>query len=79
MRAGVSRVLLAGPRMAALADELGRRGFQGRVSHFERVEDLAAALARDVRPDDTVLVKGSRGMRMERALPAASADAGRER
>jgi UDP-N-acetylmuramoyl-tripeptide--D-alanyl-D-alanine ligase len=79
MRAGVSGVLLAGPRMAALADELGRRGFQGRVAHFERLEDLAAAFARDVHPDDTVLVKGSRGMRMERTLPAAGADAGRER
>ena len=79
MRAGVARVLLAGPRMAALADELGRRGFPGHVTHFERVDELAAALARDVRPEDAILIKGSRAMRMEQALPAAGADAGRER
>lgn len=78
MRAGISAVLLAGRRMEALADELEKRGFPGRVSRYERVEDLAAALARDVRPEDAVLVKGSRGMRMERAVPAAGPGAGKE-
>jgi UDP-N-acetylmuramoyl-tripeptide--D-alanyl-D-alanine ligase len=78
MRAGVSAVLLAGPRMAALADELHRRGFPGRVARYERVEDLGAALKRDARPEDAVLVKGSRGMRMERAVPAAEPGAERE-
>jgi UDP-N-acetylmuramoyl-tripeptide--D-alanyl-D-alanine ligase len=78
MRAGVSAVLLAGLRMAALAEELEKRGFPGRIARYERVEDLGAALARDAGPEDVVLVKGSRGMRMERALPAVGPAAGKE-
>lgn len=78
-RSGVGYVLLAGSRMAALADELHLLGFPGSVEHFPSVEDLARALAHDVRPEDAVLVKGSRGMRMERVLPELEALAGKER
>ncbi len=78
-RSGVAHVLLAGPRMAALAGELQTLGFPGSVAHFSNVEDLARALARGVRPEDAVLIKGSRGMRMERVLPELEALAGKER
>jgi UDP-N-acetylmuramoyl-tripeptide--D-alanyl-D-alanine ligase len=78
-RAGVERVLLAGPRMAALAAELEAGGFAGKVTHFEDVPDLAAALAGHVGAGDAVLVKGSRAMRMERVWQALEARAGRAR
>ena len=67
-RAGAARVLLVGPLMATLAAELRSRSFPGRVEHFANVPDLAEALARGVQPEDAVLVKGSRGMKMERVL-----------
>ena len=69
-RAGAARVLLAGPRMTALAAELEEGGFAGRVTHFPEVADLAAALAQNVGSGDAVLIKGSRGMRMERVWQA---------
>ena len=63
--ARVSHVLCFGPRMNALADELGRARFGGVVRHYDSQEALAADLAHDRRPGDTILIKGSRGMRME--------------
>lgn len=76
-RAGVAHVLLAGPRMASLAAELAAGGFPGRLQHFPGVPELAAALARQVGAGDAVLVKGSRGMRMEQVWQALEARAGR--
>jgi UDP-N-acetylmuramoyl-tripeptide--D-alanyl-D-alanine ligase len=60
---GVTQLLLAGEatRHTAVAFGKGAR-------HFERVEDLLPAAAACDAPGATVLVKGSRFMRMERAV-----------
>ena len=44
------------------------REFGAGARHFERIEDLLAALDKDLNADSTVLVKGSRFMRMERVV-----------
>ena len=38
--------------------------------HFTEIEDLIAAVNRELAPETTVLVKGSRFMRMERVADA---------
>ena len=61
----LENILLFGPRMAFLADELANKGFQGRVEHFAHLDELTYALNRGVNPGDVILIKGSRGMKME--------------
>ncbi len=49
-----------GARAAGLGPE--------RISRFASVPEMAAAVAKDARPGDLVLVKGSRGMRLEQVV-----------
>lgn len=65
MELGVENVLLFGPRMRELASELKLRGHNGRVGHFSTHAELAHELMSGVQAGDTVLIKGSRSMRME--------------
>ena len=58
-------VLLYGPRMRALLEELKLQKFSGELLHFETPEQLAQALAPKLASDDVVLIKGSRSMKME--------------
>ena len=44
--------------------------------HFERLEDLLATLDKHLDADSTVLVKGSRFMRMERVVQYCTEDRG---
>ncbi|MDK9701759.1 MAG: UDP-N-acetylmuramoyl-tripeptide--D-alanyl-D-alanine ligase [Sulfuritalea sp.] len=70
---GIDRLLCLGELSAAAAHNFGEGG-----QHFPRVEDLIKTLLAELEPQTTVLVKGSRFMRMERVVDAIvdSADAG---
>ena len=60
-----------GPRSAAAFGAASASGLgEGRAAHFTDVEPLLAWLRPRLRPGDTVLVKGSRGMRLERVVEA---------
>ena len=61
--AGIALLFTLGEASAAAA-----KAFGPAARHFGRVEDLMAALEPELGPDTTVLVKGSRFMRMERVV-----------
>ncbi len=62
---GIERLLTAGPLAAEAAAAFGAGG-----THFDSVEALARDVARTAPADATLLVKGSRFMRMERVVNA---------
>ena len=62
-RLGVDELLALGELTTYTVHEFGAG-----ARHFERIEDLLAALDKDMDADSTVLVKGSRFMRMERVV-----------
>lgn len=61
----IENILLLGPRMLALKDELENRGFSGFLAHFETHSSLADTLTREIKYGDVILIKGSRSMKME--------------
>lgn len=66
LAAGLSRLLLGGAEMKALADKLA--GSDLHVEHFETVDDLMPVLQKTVRADDVVLVKSSNGLGFSRIV-----------
>jgi len=62
-RAGIEKLYALG----SLSEEAVRE-FGSGARHFERIEDLQAALEKELDADTTVLVKGSRFMKMERVV-----------
>ena len=63
---GVEQAILVGQRMKYLFDELIGRGFSRQhLFWFERSDEAAMFAESLVREGDLILVKGSRGMRME--------------
>ena len=63
----VSQVWLYGPRMKWLSEELNQRGFKN-AQHFNTHASLTEALLKSIQKNDVVLIKGSRGMKMETVL-----------
>ncbi|MBK5913021.1 UDP-N-acetylmuramoyl-tripeptide--D-alanyl-D-alanine ligase [Rhodocyclus purpureus] len=67
---GIDRLFALGEASALAAHNFGAGG-----RHFRRVDELVAALKHELTPETTVLVKGSRFMRMERVADAIAAPA----
>ena len=61
----IDHVFLYGPRMRFLLDELQKLQFKGELKHFASHEALAEELSKSIKADGVVIIKGSRGMRME--------------
>ncbi|WP_301102900.1 UDP-N-acetylmuramoyl-tripeptide--D-alanyl-D-alanine ligase [Propionivibrio sp.] len=64
---GVDRLLAFGESSALAAHNFGAGG-----QHFKKIETLIAALSSALTPGTTVLIKGSRFMRMERVADAVA-------
>ena len=62
----VDGVFLYGERMKWLHSELEKLGFSGHLGHFSDHKSLSQKLLMALQVGDTVLIKGSRGMRLER-------------
>ena len=66
---GIDRLLTLGESSALAAHNFGAGG-----EHFKKVEALIAALEAELAAQTTILIKGSRFMRMERVVEALLAD-----
>lgn len=62
---GISSLFLYGDRMKWLQDEMKKTLSGIKTRHFTSHSDLAQALAEELRAGDAILIKGSRGMKME--------------
>ncbi|MBN1774422.1 MAG: UDP-N-acetylmuramoyl-tripeptide--D-alanyl-D-alanine ligase [Deltaproteobacteria bacterium] len=74
-RSGLGFLVCVGPSAERMAEGARTAGLRD-VAVFESVELLVAELGRLVRTGDRVLVKGSRGMRMERVVEGILRGAG---
>ena len=72
--AGIDLLLGLGDRMRHAVRAARDAGLGDRACHFDTLEALVAALQAELRPGDAVLVKGSRGSRMERVVAALAAE-----
>ncbi|HEY8278727.1 MAG TPA: UDP-N-acetylmuramoyl-tripeptide--D-alanyl-D-alanine ligase [Bdellovibrionota bacterium] len=70
LKHGVRNVFLFGPRMKKLEDELRGRKFQGTLAHFDSQEKMAERIRSAAKSGDRILIKGSRGMKMENVWKA---------
>lgn len=62
---GCAEVYLYGPRMKSLYDTLNTAKFLGKVTHHNSHSEIVEELKKSLQENDTVLIKGSRGMKME--------------
>ena len=63
----IARLVCVGPMSRWIADAAAC-GLAGRIDHFDESSEAAEAIEQLVQPRDVVLVKGSRGVRMERIV-----------
>jgi UDP-N-acetylmuramoyl-tripeptide--D-alanyl-D-alanine ligase len=70
---GIERLYTLGPLAQHAA-----AGFGARAVAFDAIDDLVAAVRDDLGPQVTVLVKGSRGARMERVVAALTSSTAQE-
>jgi UDP-N-acetylmuramoyl-tripeptide--D-alanyl-D-alanine ligase len=63
---GLSQLITLGDRAQHISDAAARAGLPG--LHVKDAAEAAAAVARSTQPGDWVLLKGSRGMALERVL-----------
>ena len=73
---GGSRSMQVAAQAFGEASALAARNFGSGGQHFARLDELVEALKAEMQPETTVLVKGSRFMRMERIVEAVVTDAG---
>ena len=69
---GIDLLLALGESSALAVHNFGSGG-----QHFKKVESLIDALSSELTPETTVLIKGSRFMRMERVSDAVCNDQGK--
>lgn len=62
----IDEVLLIGDRMLWLMDEIKLRKLNVNVRHIKNHEIAAKTLLAEISPSDTLLIKGSRGLKMEK-------------
>lgn len=74
-RSGIEVLLTFGQQEESIRRGIQKvRGSKSEVSSFHELQPLLDALGQRIRENDVILVKGSRGMRMERVLPSIARD-----
>jgi len=63
-----NKIILVGKRTAAAHKELRKLGFQDKIYHFHLVTNLVPKLPGIIGKGEVILVKGSQGLRMEKAV-----------
>jgi UDP-N-acetylmuramoyl-tripeptide--D-alanyl-D-alanine ligase len=66
----IEHVFLFGPLMKSLQDELKKRNFQNDFQHFSDIGLMLQSLTGKIKSGDTLLIKGSRSMKMETLFEA---------
>jgi UDP-N-acetylmuramoyl-tripeptide--D-alanyl-D-alanine ligase len=64
-------LLTLGPRARLIAETARKSGLsRSNIHEFEELEPIVAWLENNLSSDDTVLIKGSHGLRMDRIVAA---------
>lgn len=72
-RLGIDRLLVMGPDAERMVSAARAEGI-GEATVYACHKDIASALLEDAREDDVILVKGSRGMKMESVIQLLTAN-----